>query len=185
MATAQTLAGDVGVQAACGALGLASASFYRWQRPCSEATVRPRPPLALSAVEEQAVLDVLHSERFVDQAPAEAYATLLEEGTYHCSLRTMYRLLDRHGEVRERRNRYAIPWRRAPSSWRRVRTKCGRGTSRSSRGRRSGRTSTSTCCSTSSAATWWGGSWRTASRRRWRAGSSRRAARRKGSRRRG
>jgi putative transposase len=63
MATAQTLAGDVGLQAACGALGLASASFYRWQRPCAEAPVRPRPPLALSAVEEQAVLDVLHSER--------------------------------------------------------------------------------------------------------------------------
>jgi putative transposase len=109
MAAAQTLAGDVGVQAACGALGLASASFYRWQRPCSEAPVRPRPPLALSAVEEQAVLDVLHSERFVDQAPAAAYATLLEEGTYHCSLRTMYRLLDRHGEIRERRNQLRHP----------------------------------------------------------------------------
>ena len=53
---------------------------------------------------------MLHSERFVDQAPAAAYATLLEEGTYHCSLRTMYQILDRHGEVRERRNqlRHAV-----------------------------------------------------------------------------
>ena len=109
MATAQTLADDVGVQAACGALGLAPASFYRWRRPCSETAVRSRPPLALSEVEEKAVLEVLHSERFVDQAPAEVHATLLEEGTYHCSLRTMYRILDRHGEVRERRNQLRHP----------------------------------------------------------------------------
>ena len=99
----------MGIQAACRALGVVPASFYRWRRPCSEATVRPRPPLALSDVEEAAVLDVLHSERFVDQAPAEVYATLLEEGTYHCSLRTMYRILDRHGEVRERRNQLRHP----------------------------------------------------------------------------
>ncbi len=46
----------------------------------------------------------LHSNRFVDQAPAEIYATLLDEGIYRCSVRTMYRILDSEGEVRERRN---------------------------------------------------------------------------------
>ena len=51
----------------------------------------------------QAVLDVLHSERFVDQSPAEVQATLLEEQTYLCSTRTMYRILDAAEEVRERR----------------------------------------------------------------------------------
>ena len=43
--------------------------------------------------ERRAILDILHSERFVDQAPAEAHATLLDEGRYLCSIRTMYRLL--------------------------------------------------------------------------------------------
>ncbi len=49
------------------------------------------------------MLDVLHEPRFVDRAPAEVYATLLDEGRYLCSIRTMYRVLHRHEEVRERR----------------------------------------------------------------------------------
>ena len=50
------------------------------------------------------MLDQLHSPRFVDQAPAEVYATLLDEGIYLCSIRTMYRLLADAQEVRERRD---------------------------------------------------------------------------------
>jgi len=60
------------------------------------------------------VLTMLHEPRFVDLAPAEIYATLLDEGRYLCSERTMYRVLAKHQEVRERRNqlrhqRYAAP----------------------------------------------------------------------------
>jgi len=51
------------------------------------------------------VLDLLHAPRFADQAPAEIYASLLDEGVYHCSIRTMYRILGQNGEVRERRER--------------------------------------------------------------------------------
>jgi putative transposase len=52
---------------------------------------------------------VLHDERFRDAAPAEVYATLLEEGTYLCSQRTMYRLLATALEVRERRDQARHP----------------------------------------------------------------------------
>jgi putative transposase len=55
------------------------------------------------------VLAVLHSDRFVDQAPAEVHATLLEEQTYLCSPRTMYRILANAGEVRERRDQARHP----------------------------------------------------------------------------
>jgi len=55
------------------------------------------------------VLDLLHAPRFADQAPAEIYATLLDEGVYHCSIRTMYRVLSQHGEVRERREQLRHP----------------------------------------------------------------------------
>jgi putative transposase len=65
--------------------------------------------LALTGSEEQALLDILHGERFVNDAPAEIHATLLDEGTYLCSARTMYRVLDRHQEVRERRRQLVHP----------------------------------------------------------------------------
>ena len=64
----------------------------------------PRPsPRALSAGERQAVLDVQHEQRFADAAPAEVYASLLDERAYLCSIRTMYRILKANLEVRERR----------------------------------------------------------------------------------
>lgn len=98
--------------ALCASVGVSRASFYRRQRPAGP----PRPPRARAAspralrpAERQAVLDVLHSERFVDQAPAEIHATLLEEQTYLCSPRTMYRLLAAAGEVRERRDQARHP----------------------------------------------------------------------------
>jgi putative transposase len=55
------------------------------------------------------VLDLLHSPRFVDSSPAQIYATLLDEGRYLCSIRTFYRLLHSHHEVRERRNQLRHP----------------------------------------------------------------------------
>ncbi|MGH9168694.1 MAG: hypothetical protein ACRD02_12805 [Acidimicrobiia bacterium] len=53
---------------------------------------------------------MLHSERFCDVSPAEVVATLLDEGTYLCSIRTMYRILEQQGEVRERRNQLHRPF---------------------------------------------------------------------------
>jgi putative transposase len=101
---------EVGVRAACRALAIPTASYYRSCRPSpSGPKPRPRPPLALAASEEQNVLAVLNGERFVDLAPPEAYATLLGEGTYLCSRRTMYRVLERHGQVRERRDQLRHP----------------------------------------------------------------------------
>jgi putative transposase len=66
-------------------------------------------PRALPADERKAVLDVLHEPRFVDLAPSEVYATLLDEGKYLCSERTMYRILADNQEVRERRNQLRHP----------------------------------------------------------------------------
>jgi putative transposase len=63
----------------------------------------------LTPVERDVVLDLLHSERFRDRAPAQVYATLLEEGIYHCAIRTMYRILDSEEEVRERRDQLRHP----------------------------------------------------------------------------
>jgi putative transposase len=82
------------------------ASYYRHQQDPKSArrqVERPASPLALTCEEQQVVLGLLHAERFVDKAPAEVYATLLDAGIYHCSIRTLYRLLAREGEVRERR----------------------------------------------------------------------------------
>ncbi len=79
-------------------LGLPRSTYYRRRQP--RPTPQPRPsPRALSAGEQAAVLAVLHEARFVDLAPAEVYATLLDDGQYLCSERTMYRVLAAHGEV--------------------------------------------------------------------------------------
>lgn len=109
MTAAAELSERVGVQAACSALSVPRSSYYRWQAPKQDSGGRPRPPLKLAAEEEGRVLEVLHSERFVDHAPEEVYATLLDEGAYHCSARTMYRVLERHQELRERRRQLVHP----------------------------------------------------------------------------
>ena len=103
MSAAEQLGQRVGVRRACQTLGVSRATLYRRRRPKGHGTSRPRPPLALSAHEREAVMAVLHSERFVDQAPRAVYATLLEEGRYLASVRTFYRLLAQAGESGERR----------------------------------------------------------------------------------
>ena len=72
-------------------------------------TFRPAPPRALAPDEREVVLDTLHCERFMDRAPAQVHATLLDEGTYLCSPRTMYRILDSAQEVKERRDQVSLP----------------------------------------------------------------------------
>jgi len=112
MDTAEKLGDDVGVRQACGALGVSRASFYR-QRRRKEAPTIERPaapsPRALSALERKHVREVLDSERFMDRAPREVYAALLDEGEYVCSVRTMYRILHENKAVRERRNQLRHP----------------------------------------------------------------------------
>ena len=100
-----------GVVAACAALAIARASYYRWRRPkpAPAETSARKPPRALSGDERRDVLDVLNSDRFVNQAPREVYATLLDEKRYLCSVATMYRLLAAAGEVRERRDQLRHP----------------------------------------------------------------------------
>jgi len=97
--------------ALCASVGLARATLYRRRQPArpSTSTVRVASSRALVPAERQAVLDVLHSERFVDQSPAEVQATLLEEQIYLCSTRTMYRILAAAQEVRERRDQARHP----------------------------------------------------------------------------
>lgn len=90
---------------ACNALGVSRATMYRrttLERPPSY-TVRAPNSRKLGENERQAILDVLHSEPFVDQPPPEVYATLLSQGVYMASIRTMYRLLAEQGESAERR----------------------------------------------------------------------------------
>ena len=102
---------SVSVAVACRALGVPRAAFNR-QRASEPVRDRgsSRPsPRSLSSEERQAVVDQLHSNRFADQAPAQVFATLLDEGTYLCSIRTMYRILDDHSEVGERRNQLRHP----------------------------------------------------------------------------
>ena len=112
MNAATQLASQVGTAPACAAVGVARATFYRYRQVAESpgpANPRPTPPRALSAEERQIVLGTLHSERFVDRAPAEVYATLLDEDRYLCSIRTMYRLLHEAQEVRERRDQLRHP----------------------------------------------------------------------------
>ena len=103
--------------ALCHSVGVSRAALYRRRRPAPRATP-PRPrapsPRALGATERQAVLNVLHSERFIDQSPAEVHATLLEEQRYLCAPRTMYRVLAAATEVRERRAQARHPAYTAP-----------------------------------------------------------------------
>jgi putative transposase len=109
----------VGTRAACAAVGRSRATHYRRHRvsaaPAPRPRVEPRPqPRALSDRERAEVLEVLHSQRFVDAAPAAVYATLLDEGRYLCSESTMYRILRERGEVRERRRQATHPPRVRP-----------------------------------------------------------------------
>jgi putative transposase len=103
----------------CEALSVSRATLYRRlpgeseeeAPPCPEAEARSRtrPARALTEAEEDEVMATLRSERFMDMAPAAIYAKLLEEGVYLCSERTMYRLLSKAGESRERRDQRTHP----------------------------------------------------------------------------
>ena len=102
MNAVRTLSVRVGVKPACVALRMNRSRYYRGQRPRIH---RPclAPPLKLSPHEYHKAHSLLLCERFVDQAPASIVATLLDEGEYVCSERTMYRILSHHQQLKERR----------------------------------------------------------------------------------
>src|ERR1017187_9453916 len=102
----------LGPVAACEALGVSRASLHRLRNPppaLAEPRCRPSPPRALTVEERAIVLGHLHAERFQDRSPAEVYGTLLDEGVYCCSIRTLYRVLAAEGESRERRDQLIHP----------------------------------------------------------------------------
>jgi len=112
MAAAVLLSSDIGIKPACEALDLSRAGFYRNRgRGPEEGQARRYliHPRALTPREQENVLEILHSERFVDQAPQAVYAALLDEGQYHCSISTLYRLLRKNNEIKERRNQLRHP----------------------------------------------------------------------------
>jgi putative transposase len=117
MSAVTQLAVHVGTSAACQALHVPRASYYGDRRKSSSPLVaasRPSPARALGPAERQTVLARLHQERFQDRSPAAVYATLLDEGEYHCSIRSMYRLLEGRGESRERRAQLLHPHYKKP-----------------------------------------------------------------------
>jgi putative transposase len=112
------LSSTVGIEPACLALGMARASYYRQrpllgpsavEQPLIPCHPRPAPARALCADERLAVRAILNCERFQDCSPAAINATLLDEGQYLCSTRTMYRILREDGSTRERRDQLTHP----------------------------------------------------------------------------
>lgn len=97
------LATKIGVKSACEALHVPRSQVYRARQPKSALSLCRTPSHALSVDERVKVRAILNSERFMDQAPRQVYAALLDEDTYLCHWRTMYRILGDHDEVRERR----------------------------------------------------------------------------------
>lgn len=117
MSAVQTRPVPLKVRPTCAALGVSRGTYYCHQQPVhlGPAAPRRRPvPRALSTAERAVVLRVLHAPQFVDLAPAQVYAQLLDVGTYHCSVRTLYRVLAAQQEVRERRAQRRHPVYAAP-----------------------------------------------------------------------
>ncbi len=116
MKIAEQEAPRLGVSETCQSLGLSRATYYRRRKKGSQAElqVKRRSPRKLKVEEEKRVLSSLTSERFMDRSVPEVHATLLDEGAYLCSVRTMYRILEKYRAVRERRNQRRHPQYRKP-----------------------------------------------------------------------
>ena len=97
------LATQIGMKRTCAVLNIARSRVYRSHQPRPTPKPRTAPAHALSQAERHHIRDVLNGERFMDKAPRQVYATLLDEGIYLCHWRTMYRVLAVHHEIRERR----------------------------------------------------------------------------------
>lgn len=105
---------DVGVVRTCAALSVARSSYYRSLVPAKALAERAKPPRALTRVEKAHVLLTLNSEEFCDTVPRQIWATLLDRGEYVGHWRTMYRILEENGQVKERRLQLRHPAYEAP-----------------------------------------------------------------------
>jgi putative transposase len=106
---ATEMAQEFKVNQTCEALGVSKATYYRRKKPKEPPKPRPKQKRALSEAERQQVLDICHSDEFVDKSPGEIQATLLDRGIYLCSTRTFYRILAEVDEVKERRDQARHP----------------------------------------------------------------------------
>ena len=178
------LSSTVGIESACDVLGVARASFYRRRpllgptrlAPSLVSVTRPIPARALHADELQAVRALLNSERFQDCSPAAIHATLLDEGRYFCSTRTMYRILEGDGATRERRDQLVHPQYQKPELLAAAPNQLGVGTLPNCAAPPSGPTFTSTSSSMSSAVTSSAGWWPLVRAPSWPGGSSKKRA---------
>jgi putative transposase len=95
---------SLGTIGLCKALGMARASFYRALGKTLPAATNSSPNFRrIPDTERKEILSVMNSERFRDMAPPEIYATALDEGSYFCSIRTMYRILKENAQILQRR----------------------------------------------------------------------------------
>jgi len=118
MVTAQEMASENDIVSVCQALGISRASFYRHRQSCSEAKQSSaKSGRSLSHFEQQAVVEVLSSEKFLSKTPAEIYTALLNQGTYLCSTRTMYRILAQYPQLKEKRQQASISRNNKADSW--------------------------------------------------------------------
>jgi putative transposase len=166
----EALAQRLPVRQACAVFDFPRSSLYRSRQldVVSATRFRATPVRALSADERSTVRELLDSQRFVDSSLYAVYATLLDEGSYHCSIRTMYRILHEYEEVQERRNQprqlaYAKPRPGAPG-WRQVQTRSGPGILPKCVVLPSGATLISTPCSIFTVAMGSAGSWQNRNR---------------------
>jgi len=116
MHAALDLSPDIGKKSSCLAFDIPRASFYRFHAPKNPVKKQPSiSHISLSDYEQQTVLDLLHSKKYQDKAPYQVYASLLDDGIYHCSIRTMYRLLEKeHGSIKKRRRQVSRPHYKKP-----------------------------------------------------------------------
>lgn len=135
----------IGKKSACEVMTIPRATFYRHQdkRRVTKIYRRSAPPLALSPKEQQGILDVAHEKRFWDATPYQMYATLLDEGRYLASIRTIYSVLSANNEVRERRKQVSRPHYQKPELLATAPIRSGPGISPSSKVQPSGITSIS------------------------------------------
>lgn len=106
----------VGIVAACRIIDRSRATHHRYLNPAEPKPKKPRPTpsSALSTSERERVLTLMNSDAYAELPPAQIWARELDEGRYHCSVRTMYRILEQFGQSGERRRQATRPARTVP-----------------------------------------------------------------------
>jgi putative transposase len=92
----------------CEVLGIAKSTYYRRSSTKTASSNMKKPsPRKLTREEEEKILSIVNSERFCDMAPGEIFYSLLDQGYYYCSERTIYRILQRNQQNVQRRQKEA------------------------------------------------------------------------------